>query len=368
MLVTRSRHRSPWATAAPLAVLVAVVATLWQYPNAEMVAFQAVWIGLAVMTLRTPAPRLQSWALVGFVTGLATFIEVNDVRSGTEGFENLIEIVLDLTAFVTLVLLAGRHNRALAAEHEVAASELRRNERQRAFFVNASHALRTPISVARGHAELALRETTGHTVTEDVTVVLEELERLTRATDRILRLSVVGQVDPQKKQLVDVDELIRSTVERWRPVAARVWSADARCSGLEIPADREALTEALDALINNAQAATQPGGAIEVRGEIGDGTVVLSVVDDGPGIEGVEGIDLPQMFDPFQIGPRRSWQPSGGTGLGLSIVRAIARAHGGEAAMYSTPGHGITVSITIPCDVGTSPNQANSIHDPILAL
>lgn len=365
MSATESRRRFPWTTAAPIVALVAVLAMLWQYPSAELVAFQAVWIGLALASLRTSSPRLQSWAVVGFVTALAIVIEIDDVRSGSEGFENLIEIVLDLAAFIALVMLARRHSRALAFEHEAAAIELRRNERQRIFYVNASHALRTPITVARGHAEMAFRETTCPSVRDDVMVVLDELERLTRATDRILRLSVVGETDPVRKELVDVDELIRSTVERWRPTAPRVWSAHAGCGGLEILADREALTEALDALIDNAQAATQPGGAIEIRGEVEGSAVVLSVIDDGPGIEG---IDLPQLFDPFQIGPRYSWQASSGTGLGLAIVRAIARAHGGEATMYSTLGKGgITVSITLPCDACIAPPEGVSDHEPIVA-
>ena len=228
---TASRRRVPLATAASVVVLAAVLVTLWRYPSMELVAFQAVWLGLAVIALRTPSPRLQSWAPVGVVTVLAVIIEVNDVRSGSEGLESLFEILLDLVAFIALVMLARRHRRALATEHEAAVSEQNRGNRQRAFFANASHALRTPITVARGHAEMALHESPSPSVKADVEVVLDELERLARATERILRLSLAEEIDPQRKQQVDVDELVRSTIERWRPAAPRRWSGETRCAG-----------------------------------------------------------------------------------------------------------------------------------------
>ncbi len=357
MSATESRRRYPWgATAATLAVLVAVSVTLWRYPSTELVVFHCVWIGLAMVALRAPSPRLQSWVLVGFVTGLATIIEVQDVRKGNEGLEGLVELPLDLVAFVGLVYLARRHRHALAAEHDAAVTEHRINENQRAFFANASHGLRTPITVARGHAQLVLQDATDPSTRADVAVILDELERLTKATDRILKLSVANQLNPQHQQQVEVDALIRSTVERWRPAAPRQWSGEPNCPGLTIRAERESLTEAIDALIDNAVAATAPGGAITVGSQIVDGMVVLSVTDDGPG---VEAIDTERLFEPFARGPRRAAQAAGGTGLGLAIVRAVAASHGGEATMRTTPGRGTTVSITIPCPPSVSKDRSS---------
>ena len=366
MWVTGSRRRFAWgATAATLAVLVAVLITLWQYPRTELVIFHCVWIGLAVLALRTPSPHVHSWALVSIVTGLALIIEVKDVSSGTEGIESLVELVLDFVAFVALVYLARSHRQALAVEHEATVAEHDRNERQRAFFANASHALRTPITVARGHAELVLTDTMSPSARADVAVVLEELDRLTKATDRILRLSVAGKLDPQRHQQVEVDELVRATVERWRPAAPRVWSAEPKCAGVTILADQEALTEAFDALVDNAVAATWPGGAIAVGSRMEGANVVLSVTDDGLGVDGVDTLHL---FDPFQRGARRSSQGSSGTGLGLAIVRAIANAHGGDAAMHTTPGHGVTVAITLPCNDSSAPRPTVGSPQPIVAL
>ena len=229
MWVTGSRRKFAWgARAAAFAVLVVVLATLWRYPSTELVIFHCVWIGLAVVALRAPSPRAHSWALVGVVTGLALVIEMSDVRNGTEGLESIVEIGLDLVAFLALVYLASRHREALAAEHAAAVAEHaaavaehRRNDRQRAFFANASHALRTPITVAQGHAELAMQDTISPSARSDLAVVLEELERLTAASYRILQLSVAGKFDGQVRQPVDIDELVRTTIDRWRPAALR---------------------------------------------------------------------------------------------------------------------------------------------------
>ncbi len=281
-----------------------------------------------------------------FVGGLAVVVEVDDLRNHYEVVDTLIELFLDVPAFVALVVFARRQGRILAAEKENTVSEQSRHERQRAFFANAAHALRTPITIARGHTELAMQNTSDPGVKADLMVALEELDRLTRAAERNLRLSVVGEVDHHSFRRVDAGEVVRTTVERWKPTAQRAWSADVRGeSGDLLLADPEQLTEALDALIENALLATTSGDAIVVRSEVHADAVVLSVIDDG---YGVEDVDTQQIFEPFEQGPRHSADASRGTGLGLAVVRAIAVAHGGYAEMESNAGPGTTVRIVLP--------------------
>ncbi len=225
------------------------------------------------------------WVVVGFVVGLAVIVEVDDLRKHYEVTDTLFQLLMDLPAFVALVVMARRQQRASGAEHQAAVTEHLRSERQRAFFANAAHALRTPITIARGHTEMAMQATSDPDVKADLTVVLEELDRLTSAADRNLRLSVAGEVDAQLLRPVDAHELVRTTVERWAPTAQRAWSAETRGETCELLADPDQLTEALDALIENSLLATTPGGSIVVRSEVDADSIVLSVVDDGCGVE-----------------------------------------------------------------------------------
>jgi signal transduction histidine kinase len=328
-----------------LVALVLFVVTLWRYPEAELVLFHLVWIALAIVAMRASSERFHVWILVCFVAGLAIAVEIDDLRTRFEVFDTLVELSLDLPGFVALVVLGHRQRRLLITERAAAAADQRRHERQRAFFANAAHALRTPITIARGHTELAMRAISDPVVRADLAVALDELDRLTRAAERNIKLSIVGDLDRDQMRVVDTAELVRTTVERWRPTADRSWSAEARGSSTEVVADPEQLTEALDALIENAVLATTGGDSITVRSEGTADTVVLSVIDTGCG---VEDIDPEFLFEPFEQGPNRPGTARGGTGLGLAVVRAVAIAHGGTASMESAAGEGATVRITLP--------------------
>jgi signal transduction histidine kinase len=303
-----------------------------------------VWILLALVALRASADRVHVWALIGVIGALAIFVEIDDLRTRFEIADTLAELVMDLLAFTALVVIARRNHDLIESERAAARQEQRRHERNRAFFANTAHAQRTPITIARGHIELAMQAIDDPAARDDLSVALEELDRLNRGADRSLRLSLAGELDPQRMATVDVHELVHSTVERWKPTAARQWSVATSGSPCTIDGDREQLTEALDALVENAVLATAPGGSIVVAGRCSGESVELSVSDDGCGVAGV---DTEQLFEPFEQGPRRADAPCG-TGLGLAVVRAVARAHHGEATMDSTSGNGTTVRIVLP--------------------
>jgi signal transduction histidine kinase len=109
--------------------------------------------------------------------------------------------------------------------------------------------------------------------------------------------------------------------------------------------DRDRLLQALGNLIGNALKFTPPGGRVTVSARRGgDGRVLLSVADTGPGIAAAQ---VPRLFD-------RYWQANRadrrGVGLGLSIVKGIAEAHGGEVGVETAEGAGTTFTLALPAD------------------
>ena len=270
---TESRRDITFA-AGLAAALLAVLLTLWRFPSAETIVFHVVWLALAVVTLRGKGPLVRTSLLVAIVSLLAIAIEIDDVASGDEGAEQLVEIPLDLTAFAALVVLAGRHRAALQAEHASAVAEHDANMRQHLFFANASHALRTPITVARGHAEVALLKSSEQSIHDDMQIVIDELDGLTRTTERILHLSVADDFDEDRKHLVDVDRFVRWTVERWSPTAERVWNVETNTGGLQLVASSADLSVALDSVMENAVRATTRSGTITVRSAVDGDDIV----------------------------------------------------------------------------------------------
>jgi len=115
--------------------------------------------------------------------------------------------------------------------------------------------------------------------------------------------------------------------------------------------DGDRLVVALDALLENAVAHTEPGDRIEVSVRHDDGDVVIAVTDSGCGIPPA---DLERIFGRFtRAEPYRS-REAGGFGLGLPIVQAIAEAHHGSVRVRSTSGRGSTFEMVLPEAVAES--------------
>jgi len=114
--------------------------------------------------------------------------------------------------------------------------------------------------------------------------------------------------------------------------------------GLSLAADRAAMERILGNLIDNALAVARPGGQVLVEARLAPGgSVAFRVSDDGPGFPAGA---LDRAFDRFyRADPARTGP---GTGLGLSIVRALARAHGGDAVAENLAPSGARITVTLP--------------------
>jgi signal transduction histidine kinase len=212
---------------------------------------------------------------------------------------------------------------------------------QRDFVNDASHELRTPITIVRGHLELLGDDPDERS--ETVALVTDELDRMSRFVDDLLLLAKAGRRDFLTLEDVDLDQLTDELLAKARALGARDWHLDSRASFI-LSADRQRLTQAMMGLAQNATQHTEDGEVVALGTAVRDGTVRLWVRDEGPGIPRTDQARIFERFARASGGRRRSE----GAGLGLAIVRAIAEAHGGGVEVKSRPGAGSTFTIVIP--------------------
>jgi two-component system, OmpR family, sensor kinase len=214
-------------------------------------------------------------------------------------------------------------------------------EQVRTIIGNTSHELRAPITIARGYAELVWAASTGRSVINDVEVILEELDRLSRLIDRLLVLAVAGGPGFLHLEAVDLESLIVERAQRWSVAAARNWKVRVE-DDHPLMADVNRLSSAVDALIENAVQHTGDGEEIAIEARDQQGMVVIEVRDQGRGIPADQLIHLSRFLaDDGAVWPRRP----GGTGLGLPMVKAIAAGHQGWLSVSSCPVLGTAFSI-----------------------
>jgi signal transduction histidine kinase len=214
---------------------------------------------------------------------------------------------------------------------------------QRQFLQDASHQLRTPITIALGHSELLARSLASHQDRRDIHVIVGELNRLRALSERLLLIATAENPEFLQPEPVALDELVTEIIRRWRPAADRTWQLG-RLDAVTVRADRERLSLAIDALLENAVQYTQAGGLVRLSARGGEGRFAELTIEDGG--TGMGPAELEGIFDRFATGPGRAGRR--GTGLGLSLVRAVAAGHGGEVRVQSTPGAGSRFDLLLP--------------------
>ena len=232
---------------------------------------------------------------------------------------------------------------AMIARLQQSFAEIRR------FTADASHELRTPISVIRAEAEVAMHQPPD---AEDFQAlagsILEECEHLTKLTDQLLTLSRedAGLV-PLESQPVDLAPLAADATEMMRPLAEakqQTLTLDSPTTAI-VTGDAERLREVLYNLLENAIKYTPSQGRIEVAVTEQSGMVAVAIHDTGIGIDADH---LPRVFDRFYRVDKSRSREAGGTGLGLSIVQSIVSAHSGRVEISSTPSEGTTCTVLLP--------------------
>jgi len=337
-------RRLPWLEVAWGGFAVANLGAMWVVPTWETVPFHFIWVSLTlVYGFRVWRLEPTGWVLAVVVVTTGAVL-LHEVYGSFQSPDELTEVPLMAAMFMAMVWHARRRTAAIEREHRAFEENRRLLERQRQFVQDASHELRTPITIAFGHAELLMgRSSRDPDLAEDASIVVDELLRLRRLADRLLLLASSADPDFLTRTPTAVERLLGEACSRWAP-ANRRWVVDDFDAGTVL-GDPERLGTALDALIENAVKHTEPGDEIRLSASREREQVVIAVADSGPGIPPER---LKAIFERFaRLDSGRS-RDRGGVGLGLAIVRAIAEAHGGSVRARSVPGRGSVFEIVLP--------------------
>jgi heavy metal sensor kinase len=219
----------------------------------------------------------------------------------------------------------------------------------RRFVADASHELRTPISVIRGEADVALsQERSPAEYRESLAIVLDESRRLSRLVDDLLNLARAdaGHVQLQTHDFY-LNELLAECCRNVQGLAtARGIHLECRPGNdLQFTGDEQLLRRLLINLLDNAIRYTLSGGQVTAALEAGAARVQLRVSDTGIGIAPTDAARIFERF--YRAGEARNRQ-HGGFGLGLAIVKWIAESHRGTVECVSELGRGSTFTVTLP--------------------
>jgi len=263
-------------------------------------------------------------------------------RANEIKIDELAEIPL-MPAIVAFMVWHALRGAAARREVELLAQrEAGRVDRQREFLRDTSHAIRTPVTIARGHVELMRMSVNDPEIAQDTDEVLHQLNRIHQLAGRLLTIEQLETTPALDVEPIDVQLLVETIGRRWSAAAPRTWQVVAQPAGL-VSADEHRLTEALDALVENALRFTSDADTVRLSAYADGSWAVIEVADSGPGIP-VE--DQQRVFERFFQRHPRGEEP--GTGLGLALVRAVATAHGGDATAGTACEGGALLRVRLP--------------------
>jgi signal transduction histidine kinase len=244
-----------------------------------------------------------------------------------------------------LVAFAGATLLATALGWALAGRELRSMAdafaRQQRFVANASHELRSPLTVARTEVEVALADP-GAEAGELRAMgegVLETVDRMDELLDGLMLLAQSGR--PPERRPVDLAGIARAAAAHVHPeggVRLRL-----RLDPVQVRGEQRLLERLAENLVENGVRYNAPGGFVDVRTAARDRTAVLRVENSGPLVPAATAA---RLLEPFERGGRA--RDGDGAGLGLSIVRAVAEAHGGRVALFPRREGGLAVEVVLP--------------------
>jgi signal transduction histidine kinase len=243
---------------------------------------------------------------------------------------------------------------AVAARYDLetqAAQALETRLKQARFLAVAAHELRNPLGPIRAAADLLQRGRGDEAQLERLQqIIRRQVAALSRIVDDLLDST---RVETGKFNLdmgpVDLTEVLTQVIESCHAsMQARSlrFTAQLPAAPLPVTGDAVRLAQVFRNLLDNATKYTPKGGSVTLTTEIRDATVVITVADEGIGIDPAT---LMRVFEPYVQDPRAMAYHRGGLGIGLSVVRELVQAHGGSVLASSDgPGLGSQFAVTLP--------------------
>lgn len=304
--------------------------------SASLLLILVIWIGYQRALGRHLRTMGQSMARIG-AGDLGHRLPLKgpaEIRGLSQGINTMLDSIV-----------ASEHELERQRERELALkTRLHESEKLAAigrFAAGIAHELGTPLSVADGKAQRALRHCDADQA-HSLGAIRQQLQRMERIIRQLMNFA--RPVKPEHRQ-VKVTELIQSALQQVDDDRQRS-GTHIQITGDTAPpsltGDRLRLEQALINLLRNAMQAA-PGGQVELHWQCREGSVHLCVDDDGPGIDASVKADL---LEPFV-----TTKPVGmGTGLGLAVVNAVVTEHGGQITLGRSPLGGARFCLSLPLD------------------
>lgn len=308
--------------------------------------------GIVSATIKGAEGNVRVASSPAIQSGTVVVLQVARSPAVVQGIVDRLVIVLFTVGLGALILAAAgglfMSRRAMRPVQEAFG-------RQRTFIADASHELKTPLTLIRADAEVLSRglDDKNSDSRELVDDLLGETDRMSALLSDLLLLA---RLDADKvsvsREPFDLALVLSETAERFAArAAAEGKNLEVHHSG-KLPArgDSARTGQILAALIDNALRFTPSGGTITVEGRTKDRRVEATVTDTGPGIAQE---NLNRVFERFfradtHSAARTRGPSGGGTGLGLAIARDLARAQGGRLVAGNAEGGGATLTLLLP--------------------
>lgn len=235
-----------------------------------------------------------------------------------------------------LVQLGANFNRMIESLEEVFT-------RQEQFLSDASHELKTPLTVIENYASMLGRwgKDDPALLNEGIETIQDESKRMKRLVEQLLDIAAI-QKQPFERSTVNVTKLCEQTAKRLETAKNRTIDVSSDPATVFAFAHEEKLIQILFILLDNAL--KYSAGTIRVQIQGNQAQAVIQVIDRGSGIPAA---DIPHLFERFyRVDPSRT-RATGGTGLGLAIAKELVEKSGGTIQIESEPGIGTTATVTL---------------------